>query len=413
MQETKKPEILGPIGEALGGFFGFPGIGRAAGSWLGQVTGIGDYKISKNTVVPTDSTAAQAPMFKSSRDGMEVCHREFLGSVMGSDTFTSVVYPINVGINNTFPWLSRVAENFEEYDMLGLLFQYVPTSGSSALSQALGTVIMSTQYNVNEPNFSSKREMEAHEFCTSAVPNMPFTHPIECDPKLAVLPNHFVRTGPVSDDKKFYDIGNLTVAAVGTANAQSLGDIWVTYHVKLRKPRLYKTLHTQDFCLVSTPSVINSDLMGLQYFSSQKIWANSLNVAIISALTPSATYDYPVFMYPDNIVFTRVGLYELSLVVYAAGGTPSGSVPGFAVGSNITGYNGTATYPQCLMDGWLRTTTTSTGQVRCVFRVKTAGLAGANTVTISGGWRSSTSPYVVTRLRLLDPAVNEMPDVAI
>ena len=59
-----------------------------------------------------------------------VRHREFLAEIKGTTTFTVAgSYPINPGMAQTFPWLSDIAKNFQQYRIRGMVFHYVPTSG--------------------------------------------------------------------------------------------------------------------------------------------------------------------------------------------------------------------------------------------------------------------------------------------
>ena len=99
---------------------------------------------------------------------------------------------LNPGCSRTFPWLSKLASNFQEYDFIQLVFEYKPTisDGNTGIS---GTVVMFTQYNPNqvtEPTSTSvcgygtitnKRDAEGIDYTNTVKPIMGALHGIECD----------------------------------------------------------------------------------------------------------------------------------------------------------------------------------------------------------------------------------------
>jgi len=164
---------LGVLGGLAGSYLGGPAggaLGMQAGRLISQITGYGDYKVSQNTI----SNGNSVPTFRQGGDGMRVAHREFLSDVTGSIAFTLNSYAIQPGLNVTFPWLSAIAAQFEEYRMDGLCFEFRPSSGSavSSMSSALGVVIMATNYHVLDATFATKQAMESYEYSTSTVPFM-------------------------------------------------------------------------------------------------------------------------------------------------------------------------------------------------------------------------------------------------
>jgi len=52
----------------------------------------------------------------------------------------------------------------------------------------------------------------------------------------------YVRTGPTDRDKLFTDIGTLQVITEGLPNAGQVGELWVSYNVKLSRAQLYSTI---------------------------------------------------------------------------------------------------------------------------------------------------------------------------
>jgi len=232
---------LADAGSAIGSMFGPAGaaIGGLGGSLISRITGFGAYKVNSNTVWEGQTI----PTFTSAGDGVRICHREYITDVITSTVagqFNLTSYIVNPGLTNTFPWLSSVAPNFEEYQFKGLVFEFRTTSGSISTNQALGTVILASNYDVVDPNFSTKQQMESYEYSVSGVPSANLLHPLECDPALRPLNTQYVRsTAVTTGGQQMYDFANMQVATIGTSAASvNLGELWVTYDVVLRKPKV-------------------------------------------------------------------------------------------------------------------------------------------------------------------------------
>lgn len=243
------------IGTTLGGLagasFGNPvlgaGLGAAVGHGLGWITGTGDYRTNFKTI---SNNAVIAPSFAKD-DSVIVCHREYLSDVVagtGTPTaFKATTYPLNPGNPDTFPWLAGIAANYEEFEILGMVFEYISTSGASVASSntALGAVIMATEYDPTKPVFSNKMAMENYSFAISCRPSESMMHAVECAKTRTPVKQLYVRTGaPVANtDLRWTDFGNFVVATQGTPAASAiLGELWCTYKIKLIKPRLPITL---------------------------------------------------------------------------------------------------------------------------------------------------------------------------
>jgi len=171
-----------------------------------------------------------------------VRHKEFLGEVKGKGAFTIIrSLPVNPGMPETFPWLSTIASKFQEYRVKGLVYHYVPTSGTAVSSSnaALGSVMIQTNYRAGDSAPSSKQELLNEYWATESVPCSAFCHPIECDPKENPYNLHYVRGGglPSGADRLLYDLGTTYVAVSGMqTDDQVVGDLWVTYEIELKKP---------------------------------------------------------------------------------------------------------------------------------------------------------------------------------
>lgn len=102
---------------------------------------------------------------------------------------------------------------------------------------------MATNYNAAKPSFTDKQEMMEYAHASSTKVTASMLHGVECDPKkLGGSKTRYVRTAPVAtaEDIKTYDHGKFQIAFANTPVAyanQTLGELWVSYTVKLSKPK--------------------------------------------------------------------------------------------------------------------------------------------------------------------------------
>lgn len=228
------------LGAAAGSWLGGPAggvVGSRLGSTLARVVGFGSYRIGKNTLASGNANAT----FASTGHGCVICHREFIMDISGSKDFRNQSMLINVGSTQMFPWLSSMARNFEEYKLLGLIFEYKTMSGSISSSQALGTVVMATDYDSLDKPFATKQQMEAYEYSNSTVPSQDLVHMIECAPRTNVTERLYIANPPTDNPSEplLYHRGLFQIAVTGCPTTDTIGELWVTYHVQLTKPRMY------------------------------------------------------------------------------------------------------------------------------------------------------------------------------
>jgi hypothetical protein len=239
----KAIRALGSAGGGLvGGSIGAPMAGSVVGNNLGAAIskwlGFGDYEVSQNSIVKR--AASGIPMMHKEGQTVVIRHKEFLGQIAGSTNFTvQHEFPINPGLSVTFPWLSNIAKQFQEYKIRGLVFHYIPTSGTaiSSTSAALGSVMFQTTYRTTDTAPTSKIELLNEYWANEVVPFETAAHPLECDPKENPFEVHYVRTGDVgTSDLLLYDMGRTFVATSGMQGTNIVGDLWVTYEIELKKP---------------------------------------------------------------------------------------------------------------------------------------------------------------------------------
>lgn len=273
---------LSAVGGYLAGGFGSH-LGQAASNYLGW----GDYagEAGGNQII-ADSNVHKPITVNASNDlsgDIYISHREYLGNVTALGTgvstpssFSSQTFPINVGVAATFPWLSQIAVNFSLYELEGCIFEYRPTSGElGSAANTLGKVVMVTQYDPDASPFTSTIEMENYDYSNACKPSEHMIHGVETDPKQRATKMLYVRSGVSSKDKIFTDVGFFQVATEGlpvnvAAGTQvNVGELWVTYKVKLSRANLFSALSKEiltDFFLARTTGAVNlfNDSLALQ-----------------------------------------------------------------------------------------------------------------------------------------------------
>lgn len=246
-RRTKKPTPFADAGaiagDRIGRFLGYPmlrGVGKWLGSGIGTILGSGDYQMMgerpKYNVLASD---VQVPQFSTTRQTNIVCHREYLTDIVGTSGFNITKYAVNPGIQGTFPWLSTLAQNYQEYRIHGIIFEFRSLITDFVTGGAPGVIVIATNYNADAPLYSSKQEMENSEYAVATKPTLNLIHGLECAAGQTVLPEKYVRTGdvPSGQDLRMYDLGNVQVATQGNPT-QLLGELWVSYCVEFYKPRM-------------------------------------------------------------------------------------------------------------------------------------------------------------------------------
>jgi hypothetical protein len=324
---------LGGIGGGAAGLLaGTPAAGARYGYSLGNsaatILGLGSYSVKSNSLYNTTIKSGEIPNMHSSSQSTIVRHKEYIGDVVSSSTpgaFNAVSYSINPGLPGTFPWLSGIADQYQEYTFKGLLFEFKSSSAdaiASSTNTALGTVIMTTRYNPLLPAPTGKIDALNEYFTSDAKPSEDFCHFIECAPSENPFQVQYVRDGPVPGNIQNYDLGELYVCTQGMQGASNVcGEVWASYEVELRKP-----IVTDNIVLSSNSQFSSYATAGIstsQYFGTSQV--NSFQGLPASSVTLGPT------------VITISGTYQGSfmLLYHVFGASNSGWVfPNFTAGLN-------------------------------------------------------------------------------
>lgn len=339
-----QPSIGQKIGQSIGG-----GLGLGVEQFIRWMTGMGDYQVKSNVLL-----APNPPKMinESNKGGTLIRHREFLTDITTSATigaFKNTSYPLNPGLDTTFPWLSQVAANYEQYSLEGVIFEFRSMSADAlnSTNTALGSVIMATQYDSIVADFTNKSEMENHEFGNSCKPSVDMMHPIECAPRQTTLTELYVRAGanPDTSDIRLYDWGKFQIATTGfQAASVNIGELWVTYQVRLLKPRLFASLGAfnavADYSAASFTNLLplgsgltnNYDTVGLSFnYTTQVVTFPNYSfpqtyLVRIHWVGSAAAITGPVLTLSSNLVAANLITSSASGQVQAPANTQTASV---------------------------------------------------------------------------------------
>jgi len=376
---------LGALGgSTVGAMVGQPAAGSALGSSLGAALskwmGSGDYTVARNTV--SQRAAANIPMMHSTNQSVVIRHREFVRTINGSSGFAvQASFAINPGLADTFPWLASIAQRFQEYEFKGMVWHYVPTSGTfNGSNAALGAVMIQTSYRTTDIPPSSKVEMLNECWSNECVPYETMAHPIECDPKENPFNVHYVRGSPIlTGEPLMYDVGRTFVATQGQGSTDVIGDLWCTYEVELKKPLVASAL-------VPSPA----------YFAATWVTASASNVFAGIPVTQTGSMAVTA---TGRVITIPPGVPGYCFAVVQLLGTAMGSTGTFGWSSSLTSTNlAFAVYDgaNAITGSSISGTSPNTDSLRIVFGFRVTDPTATATITLpapsttSGTWGTTS-----------------------
>lgn len=263
------------------------GIGKAwdwisgkANKWFGKYFGNGDYrtsgvKVKKNSlwnrsVVPN--------MVSSDHREFTIRRRVCIGNVQSSAAFQLQKFILNPGLIASFPWTSALAVNFQEWELNGMIVEFVSTVSPNSGGNANGTVAMCCQYNVLNPDPANLLDVQNTEQSVTGRPIDMLMEPVECDHAFKPVNCLQIRPAggalPSGATAQMYDHCNLYVVNSGQADATTqIGQIWVSYDLTLMMP-------------ITNDS--NNDSTPVDHFNGSGA-STALNFGTASTLQPNST----------------------------------------------------------------------------------------------------------------------------
>lgn len=247
------PNSIGSnIGGMLGAATGIPGAG-AVGGWLGghaqtllgSLWGSGDYVVRTNSLITDGKPNSPG----AEGDRVRVRKAEYLGplTVSVGTAFAPTAYILNPGNSTTFPWLSTVAQCYEEWIPHGVLFRFKSTASTNSTSTNLGSVAMATEYDVYDSAPAGKVAMLQMSASTTSSVSNDLVFGVECDPRFNPMGIFFIipPSGVMQGSNREYILGTNYVVANEAAVAGVVGELWIEYDITLQKAQFAQGLQAQ------------------------------------------------------------------------------------------------------------------------------------------------------------------------
>lgn len=192
--------------------------------------------LGRRTTAPVASataTRSNIPRFSQRQGTKTINHAELLGTISGHTGFSVTIYPLNPGLAETFPWLSKQAQGWEMYRFKKLKFIYV----SRCATTKIGSIMMIPEY---DPNDSVPLTEEIASSFQGCIEDSSWKN-LEC--RLNVAGMHgpairkYVRDSAVPGNLGTYDAGKFYLARVSQDNTDAVGKLWVEYEVEFFIPQ--------------------------------------------------------------------------------------------------------------------------------------------------------------------------------
>lgn len=299
-------------------------LGEKAGGWIGnklealvrKIFGAGDYTltgpnkgdINQNSLVVGSGVPS---MHATTAGAIRVSFGEYLGDIAMTEDYSVVSYPIDPTNPNTFPWLSKIAGNFQQWQLMGAVFILKSLSSDVAIAptQGLGSVFGAVRYDVNSQQPTSKAAILNSMFSSSSKPSQNIALPVECAREQTAQPIlKILEQGTMPSDMQLYRIGWLDIATEGAANSYpSALELHVTYDIQLLKPKVDNAAGGRAyFC----------DLLGTDYSTPLKPIPDSVAVKQprIDTIGLTTGSDYQTLYFPLSISTYSVWCVQFSCI---------------------------------------------------------------------------------------------------
>lgn len=247
-------------GSQLGGL-----IGNGLQS-LSEVIGFGDYTVAKNSMSQLLAGSGPPAIVNFGKgDATVVRHREYIGDLRSGQflptasvtDFTILEFNINPGTSKLFPWLSRMANLFQFFEINGMVIELKTTSSNYAANMALGTMFVATNYNSLDSPPTNKIELLNMEFSTSSAPSCSQLHLVECARKFTVQDKLYVTADSnyKGGDPRLFNLGTVYIGSYGCpAEDTAIAEMWISYELSLYRPIPGSENDDSKSALYNTPS---------------------------------------------------------------------------------------------------------------------------------------------------------------
>lgn len=247
------------------------------------------------------------PTISQNRSSIRVRHREYIGNLEGQAEFTiRKTLELNPGLPATFPWLSGIANNWDEYTVHGLRVEVIARCGSNTS----GSVIISPDYDASDAAPISEAVMTTFEDTVEDAPWKDMVCFLRPPSMKGGMTRKFIRSLPLApnQDIKTYDVGKVFLATVGgpPLKEESWSKVWISYDIEFFVPSLHSS---------------GSALAGGKFLCSNPTNLDPIASAIPLGTTSGVKVDNGVMSFPLG------GDYQINLNSTRFGGGITGIAP--------------------------------------------------------------------------------------
>lgn len=345
------------------------------------------FSINRAPAAVSMSQKNRVPKFNGAPNGIRIQHCEYIGPFTypaGTNASFAVLsaIPFQPGLLTSYPWLSSLATNFEQYKfhrMRIVIRSIVPTSTS-------GAMYASIDYDAADPQPTTKSQFMNNGSAASS--SIWETLTLDYDPPASdFVKQHYIRNGNLANnlDIKTYDSGNLYLAVDGSslgASANTIADIFFEYDVSLFVPILNPDV-APGFALSGRATANATGAL----FTAPITYAGT-NLATLVDVSPNN----------GNMVFTQQGrwLVSIQLVCTSTAG-PTNSTWTVTSGSGSATLAAASSLPAAgstgiifLMEGFVLVTDTSVPLVVAVNTQANLSLVSSSVTRIASYPNPST-----------------------
>jgi len=245
-------------------------------------------------VAYSSPTLSGQPRVSSNAKCTRIVHRELIGTISGVTTYGVTAYALNPGVAATFPWLTTVANNYEQYMFKALRFHYVTRCATTYT----GSVLLSPEYDALDSPPATEIIQAMMEGSVEDVPWRDQVISFSYPDMISMGPRKFIRSGSVGvADLKTYDVGQLFVGLAGCTDTSTIGKLWVEYDVELYVPQNPGTSSvvigvgsTSLYYLTAVTSVTTATPLRLPFDTAFYNGANLTNAAGIITFGTAGKY---------------------------------------------------------------------------------------------------------------------------
>lgn len=208
---------------------------------------------------------------------------EFIATINGTTTFHANKYVINPGMTDTFPWLSKIARQWEQYRFHKLTFQYVTRTNTSST----GSVILAPDYDSNDGAPKNEAQVTTYQDAKEEVCWTDSAVNLDVAAMFPTGARKYVRKGLIPySDLRLYDAGNFFVCPTGQTSSDPIGKLWVHYDIEFFVP---STAEEEDPQQSKQTTIVNGANIGPATTGNVNItWtAPSINPLGVELIAPT------------------------------------------------------------------------------------------------------------------------------